>query len=195
MTPEVSISRSQRAIPGEEIVRMLFLSLALALSLTPGHAAEPVKLAFVDTGNTGRSVTAEALADQRIAKEHLPIAVISRALDQDPYAVKPEANAAALLKERGIDVAAHRATQITANDVRHSDLILTMTAAHRDKLIALFPEAKDKTFTIAEYALGKPDDVADAFGKPMDFYRGMVRQVESYLGPLLTKAIAIQKRD
>ena len=167
--------------------------LLAAIALTPSHAADPVKLAFVDTGNTGRSVTAEALANVRIAKDLLPIAVISRALDQDPYAAKPEANAAALLKERGIDVSAHRATQITANDVRHSDLILTMTAAHKDKLIALFPEAKDKTFTIADYAAGKPDDVADAFGKPMDFYRGMVKQVEAYLGPVLTKAAAMEK--
>lgn len=174
-------------------MRPIIAVLLLALSLAPAQAAEPVKIAFVDTGNTGRSVTAEALANERIAKDHLPIAVISRAVDQDPYAIKPEANAAALLKERGIDVSAHRATQITANDVRHSDLILTMTAAHKEKLIALFPEAKDKTFTIADYALGKPDDVADAFGKPMDFYRGMVRQVESYLGPVLTKAAAMEK--
>lgn len=165
----------------------------LALSLAPARAADPVKLAFVDTGNTGRSVTAEALANVRIAKDHLPVAVISRALDQDPYEASPEANAAALLQERGIDVGAHRATQITANDVRHSDLILTMTAAHREKLIALFPEAKDKTFTIASYAAGKPDDVADAFGKPMDFYRAMAKQVESYLGPALAKAAALQK--
>jgi len=168
---------------------------ALLLALPPARAADPMKLAFVDTGNTGRSVTAEALANVRIAKDHLPVAVISRALDQDPYAAKPEANAAALLKERGIDVSAHRATQITANDVRHSDLILTMTAAHKDKLIALFPEAKDKTFTIADYADGKPDDVADAFGKPMDFYHGMVKQVEAYLGPVLTKAAAMEKHD
>jgi protein-tyrosine phosphatase len=168
---------------------------ALLLTAPMARAAEPVKLAFVDTGNTGRSVTAEALANQRIAKDHLPVAVISRALDQDPYAAKPEANAAALLKERGIDVSAHRATQITSNDVRHSDVILTMTAAHKDKLIAQFPDAKDKTFTIADYATGKPDDVADAFGKPMDFYRGMVKQVDSYLGPILTKAAAMEKHD
>lgn len=175
--------------------KFAFAAALLLLPFAAPRAAEPVKLAFVDTGNTGRSVTAEALANVRIAKDHLPVAVISRALDQDPYAVKPEANAAQLLRERGIDVSAHRATQITSNDVRHSDVILTMTAAHKDKLIALFPEAKDKTFTIADYAAGKPDDVADAFGKPMDFYRGMVKQVEAYLGPVLAKAAAIEKKD
>jgi protein-tyrosine phosphatase len=169
-------------------------TLLFCVSLASARAAEPVKLAFVDTGNTGRSVTAEALANIRIAKDHLAIAVISRAVDQDPYESKPEANAAALLAERGVDVSAHRAAQITANDVRHSDVILTMTAAHKEKLIALFPDAKDKTFTLAEYATGESTDVADAFGKPMDFYRAMARQVEAYLGPALAKAATLEKR-
>ena len=167
----------------------------IALSCAPLRAADPVKLAFVDTGNTGRSVTAEALARVRIAHDHLPIAVISRALDQDPYEMTPETNAAALLAERGIDVGAHRATQITANDVRHSDAILTMTAAHKEKLIAQFPDAKGKTFTLAEYATDQPKDVEDAFGKPMDFYRAMVKQMEDYLGPALAKAAALEKHD
>jgi protein-tyrosine-phosphatase len=176
-------------------VKTITAAALLCLSLATASAAEPVKLAFVDTGNTGRSVTAEALADARIAHDHLPIAVISRALDQDPYEIKPEANAVALLSERGIDVSAHRAAQLTANDVHHSDVILTMTAAHKAKLLALFPEAQDKTFTLADYANGGTEDVADAFGKPMDFYRAMTRQVESYLGLALAKAARLEKPD
>jgi protein-tyrosine phosphatase len=163
------------------------------MALSSAAVADPVKLAFVDTGNTGRSVTAEALAAVRIAHEKLPVAVISRALDQDPYESTPEPNAAAILSERGIDVSAHRSAQLTENDVRHSDLILTMTAAHKEKLVAQFPDAKTKTFTLAEYATGKPADVADAFGKPMDFYRAMVEQVEGYLTPALTKAASLEK--
>jgi len=167
----------------------------LALAGTATRAAEPVKIAFVDTGNTGRSVTAEALAQARIDKDHLFIAVISRALDQDPYAVKPEAHAQALLSERDIDVAAHRSVQLTENDVRHSDLILTMTAAHKEKLVALFPDAKAKTFTLAEYATGGHKDIEDAFGKDLGFYRAMFAQVDSYIGPVLAKAANLQKRD
>jgi protein-tyrosine-phosphatase len=176
-------------------VRAVIAAALLCVTLTSAHAAEPVKLAFVDTGNTGRSVTAEALANVRIARDHLPIAVISRALDQDPYDVKPEANAMTLLAERGIDVGAHRAAQLTANDVRHSDVILTMTAAHKTRLLALFPEAQGKTFTLADYAGGGTEDVEDAFGKPVDFYRSMMKQVEGYLGAALAKAAALEKRD
>ncbi|HEY4275762.1 MAG TPA: hypothetical protein VGM68_09775 [Rhizomicrobium sp.] len=177
-------------------MKTLIAALAIFLTLSAAsHAAEPVKIAFVDTGNTGRSVTAEALAQTHIGKDHLSIAVISRALDQDPYAITPEANAQALLGERGIDVSAHRSTQLTENDVRHSDLILTMTAAHKQKLIAQFPDAKSKTFTLAEYAAGQTKDVEDAFGKDMAFYRAMIAQVDSYIGPALAKAAALQKRD
>lgn len=162
----------------------LFLLAALTIS---ARAADPVKLAFVDTGNTGRSVTAEALANVEIAKTHLPIAVISRAVDQDPYASTPEPNVIALLSARSIDVSAHRSTQLTANDVRHSDVILTMTAAHKEKVIAMFPDAAAKTFTLADYA-GGGGDVADAFGKPMPVYQAMVKQVETYLAPALARA-------
>ncbi|PXX51244.1 protein tyrosine phosphatase [Aquitalea magnusonii] len=151
-------------------------------------AAEPFKLAFVDTGNTGRSVTAEALARQRIEQQQLPIAVISRAVDMDPYDNRPEANAASLLLQRGIDVSAHRAAQLNANDVRHSDLILTMTAKHKAKVLELFPEARGKTFTLSEYASGNMDDVADAWGKPLAAYQDMLRQVEGYLPAVLDKA-------
>lgn len=183
----------RKDIPVKPMAPAFFCMAFVCMCLASARAAGPVKLAFVDTGNTGRSVTAEALAEARIARDHLPIAVISRALDQDPYETKPEANAAALLSERGIDVGAHRAVQLTANDVRHSDVILTMTAAHKAKLLAMFPEAQGKTFTLADYAQEGTGDVEDAFGKPMDAYRAMIRQVESYLGPALTRAAATQK--
>jgi len=175
-------------------MRAIFAALfLLAAPLVPSLGAEPVKLAFVDTGNTGRSVTAEALARVLIAKDHLPVAVISRAVDFDPYETAPEENAMRLLAARGLDVSAHRAQQLSANDVRHSDLILAMTAAHREKVIALFPEAREKIFTLAEYATGAPADVEDAFGKPMENYRAMLRQVESYLAPALAKAARLKK--
>ena len=168
-------------------LRVVMLFLAVLPLLAPARAAEPAKLVFVDTGNTGRSVTAEALANAEIAKAHLPITVISRAVDQDPYETAPEAIVAALLSTRGIDVSQHRAVQLSVNDVRHSDVILTMTAAHKAKVIAMFPDAAAKTFTLADYA-GGGADVEDALGKPMSVYRAMMKQVETYLSPALARA-------
>jgi len=172
-------------------MRLAFLLFSILMLSAPARAADPVKLAFVDTGNTGRSVTAEALARAAIEKAHLSIAVISRAVDQDPYETTPEPNVVTLLSARGIDVTAHRSAQLTANDARHSDVILTMTAAHKAKVIALFPDAAAKTFTLAEYAGGP--DVEDAFGKPMPAYQAMLKQVEAYLAPALARAARTSK--
>ncbi len=160
----------------------------LALSFS-ARADEPAKIAFVDTGNTGRSVTAEALANAVIGEKKLHVAVISRAVDMDPFDVMPEANAAALLKKRGLDVTAHRAVQLTSNDVHHADVILTMTGKHKSKVVELYPDAKAKTFTISEYVTGESKDIADAWGKPMEVYEQMFAQVNQYIVPVLEKKV------
>jgi protein-tyrosine phosphatase len=165
----------------------LFVALLLGFA---AQAQEPRKIAFVDTGNTGRSVSAEAMARVLAQQGKLPVALISRAVDMDPFDTRPEANAAQLLRERGIDVSRHVATQMTANDARHADVILTMTAKHRAKVIETFPEAQAKTFTLAEYATGTPADVPDAWGKPMEVYVAMIKQLDAYLAPALARAVA-----
>jgi protein-tyrosine phosphatase len=158
-------------------------------STPPAKAGQPVKIAFVDTGNTGRSVTAEALAEAMVRDRNLHIAVISRAVDLDPFDTKPEANAAALLLRQGIDVSAHRGAQLNANDVRHANLIITMTAKHRDRVIAEFPDAAAKTFTMAAYATGQDSDIVDAYGKPMDVYEQVFAQISQYMPTVLEKSL------
>ena len=171
-----------------KLMRTICLAVLMAASALAG-AAEPKKLAFVDTGNTGRSVSAEALANVIIGKTGEKVAVISRAVDIDPYDIKPEVNAATLLQQRGIDVTAHRSVQITTNDVKHSDVILTMTEKHKSKLIELFPDAKNKTFTLAEYSTGKHVDVPDAWGKPIEVYVEMIKQLDAFIHAALEKIV------
>jgi protein-tyrosine phosphatase len=169
------------------VTRLLFVA-ALLCALAPigGQAANPVRIAFVDTGNTGRSVTAEALASALIAKDGLGIQVISRAVEVNPYNIVPEPMAAALLAAHGIDVSAHRAAQLAANDVKFSDIILTMTAKHRDTVLAQFPQANGKVFTLAEYATGEPEEIADAWQQPKAVYEKAFEQI----GRLVPLALA-----
>ena len=166
-----------------------FAILGLMQFTAPDSRADaPVKIAFVDTGNTGRSVTAEALANALAGAKNLPVAVIGRAVDMDPFDVHPEANAAAILQTHGIDVSRHVAAQLTANDVRHADVIITMTAKHKATVTAQFPEVQAKVFTIAEYATGQSVDVVDAYGKPMEVYEATFKQIDGYMAAVLDKA-------
>ena len=150
--------------------------------------ADPVKIAIVDTGNTGRSVTAEALANAIIKDKKLDVVVISRGVDVDPFDTAPEANFVTLLAKRSLDVTSHRAVQLTQNDIAHAKIILTMTAKHRDNILAKFPDAQGKIFTLSDYAKGEAADVADAYGKPMEFYEKTFTQIDSLMLPAMEKA-------
>ncbi len=170
----------------------MFLGFAAAPDLVRAES-EPLKIAFVDTGNTGRSLMAEVLTRDLITRRGLHVAVISRGLDVDPFDEKPEPNAAILMTDRGFDVTAHRARALVPADVTHADLLLTMTAKHLTTVVAAYPQSAAKTFTLAQYAAGTAADIPDAWGKPMADYRAVLKQLDLYLPLTLAKATASER--
>ena len=152
------------------------------------HAQHPVRIAFLDTGNTGRSVAAEALAKAAIAQHRLNAQAISRAAHWNPYNIHPEENFVLLFRERGIDLSRHRAAPFGAPEAAFSDLILTMTEAHKAWAIAHFPDATEKIFTLAKYAVGTHREVLDAFGQTMDFYIGILAELDGLVEAAVLKA-------
>ena len=133
---------------------------------------------FVCTGNTGRSVAAEALARRWIIARGLAITVGSRGVAVDPAHSLPEPQIVSLLAVRGIDVSAHRATDLTAADINASGHILTMTAAHRRTVCERFPAAQGRVHMLSEVASGIVEDVPDAFGAPLATYQRLLAQLE-----------------
>lgn len=173
----------------KKILLLATLCFALLTGTAMDAAAErPFRIAFVDTGNTGRSITSEALAIALITRGRANIQVISRAVDLNPYNIHPEANFVTLLKPRGIDISGHVAAPFAAPDAKYSDLILTMTLAHKKAVLVQFPTTKGKVFTLSEYVTGTHSDIADAFGKPIEFYTSTLGQLDSLVGAALTKA-------
>ncbi len=142
---------------------------------------------FVCTGNTGRSVAAAALARCRIVARGLTFTVASRGLAVDPANIRAEPHLVTLLAARGIDLAAHRATALSAADVRAADCILTMTAAHKRTVLGRFPEADGKVWMLSEAAHGVEQDVADAFGAPMATYERLVGQLDALVAEALDR--------
>ena len=62
----------------------------LGLTAFAVQAATPLRIAFVDTGNTGRSMTSASLAQKWASDNNANVVVISRAVNLNPYNGVPE---------------------------------------------------------------------------------------------------------
>jgi protein-tyrosine phosphatase len=58
---------------------------------------------------------------------------------------------AALMRERGIDISEHRASQLLRQDLRQADLVLVMENHHREAVLHLDPTARGKTFLLGHW--------------------------------------------
>ena len=153
------------------------------------HLGTPFRVAFVDTGNTGRSMTAAALAQWWATQHAADVQVISRALDFNPYNVTPEPDFVKLLAPLGIDVCAYRAAAFDASVVKFSDLILVMTPAHRDRILADYPQAQPKLFLLCEYATGEAEEVLDALGQSPAFYAEVFQQISALIPRVMERLL------
>jgi protein-tyrosine phosphatase len=79
----------------------------------------------------------------------------------DPLAVR-------LMDERGIDIGAHRATQINRQMCVESDMIFVMDAEQRRRLETLHPQVQGRVFRLGEYA---KRDIPDPYRKPEAAFR------------------------
>ncbi|MCR4296311.1 MAG: hypothetical protein NUW21_12310, partial [Elusimicrobia bacterium] len=112
-------------------------------SMKPAVAPKPQRLMFVCTGNTCRSPMAAHLAREKLSRRGRPdIEVVSRGLSVATAGEGMNARARATLEARGVDSAGHRAQTLSAADVAATTLILTMTAAQAQAVLARHPEAK-----------------------------------------------------
>ncbi len=136
-----------------------------------------VRILFVCTGNTCRSPMAAILLREKIksAAGGASFSVDSAGLAAwAGQTASPEA--VLTMAERGFSLTHHRARQVDPERIAASNLVLTMTRSHKESLLRLLPAARDKTFTLAEYAGGETD-VADPIGGTVQSYRDCADQL------------------
>ncbi|MFB6539100.1 hypothetical protein ACIQCG_03715 [Streptomyces noursei] len=147
------------------------------------RATGPVRrVLFVCGGNTSRSPTAEVIAWAQAAEAGVAHAFrfssagVATKRPGDPMA--PEARAA--LVELGLpqvrgrkDPCRHRARPVTPELCRVSFIIYCMTRAHRDKVVAMAPEAEDRTL-----CLDPRGDIPDPEGQPPEVYVRCARHIQ-----------------
>lgn len=73
-----------------------------------------------------------------------------------------------LLRERGIDITPHRATQITRKMCLDADVVLVMDRDQRRRLQDLYPEACGRIFRLGEAA---DRDIPDPYRQPETAFR------------------------
>ncbi|MHB1629966.1 MAG: low molecular weight protein arginine phosphatase [Bacilli bacterium] len=137
-----------------------------------------IRILYVCTGNTCRSPMAEYIT-LRLAKEYDlsdQIRVSSAGVAALPGAAMAPAAVSALARRGVKNAETHQARRATGDRIANADLILTMSTAHKETLVARYPEARDRIYTLLEYVSSLPPSTAadahDGRGAPNNRSRG-----------------------
>ncbi|MDQ3108196.1 MAG: hypothetical protein M3Q68_10380, partial [Actinomycetota bacterium] len=126
----------------------------------------PIDVLLVCTGNICRSPMAEGFLRDRLARRGVPSHVHSAGLLDDGEPAS--AHGVDILRDRGIDLAAHRSIHMTADLVTSADLILGMARLHVREAVVLRPEVWPRAFTLKELVRRGEDLGARASQQPVD---------------------------
>ena len=147
-----------------------------------------MNILFVCTGNTCRSPMAAGIMAKLCEENDLDVNIESAGIfAQEGTSATPEAIEA--LKKYGIDISSHRAQPITQELIDKSDMILTMTEAHKMLLQGL---AKDKTCTVCELA-DIDSEIEDPFGGDLADYEKTADNLYIALSQIADKLYMIEQ--
>ena len=147
-----------------------------------------MNLLFVCTGNTCRSPMAAAIMNKLCQESNLDVRIESAGMFATD-GEKASDEAVEAIKKYDIDLSDHISQQITPDLIEKSDMIITMTEAHK---MVLEDMAREKTCTLCELA-DISGDIDDPFGGDVEDYIEVADKLYIALTQLCNKLEEIQR--
>ena len=147
-----------------------------------------MKIMFICTGNICRSAMAHRMLEKRAKELNKDIEVYSSGIWAQNGDV-PTYEGITTMKDYGIDLSTHRATYIENSPIEEMDVILCATLNHKRNVLSMYPELKDKVFTMKEY-VGFPAndlDIRDPWGYGLDVYKKCAKEIEICIEKIIQK--------
>jgi len=141
---------------------------------------------FVCTGNVCRSPMAEALF-RHATRGRDDFRVLSAGLSA-AEGLPPSEHAIRAMRELGIDISGQRSRQLVSSMVQEADYIFGMSHSHVETIIALYPQAAEKTFLLREFDEGVGEfeaEIPDPIGQPYEVYVKTRDQIQQGIAAIL----------
>ena len=147
-----------------------------------------MKIMFICTGNICRSAMAHLMLLKKAQEQNKNIEVYSCGVWAENGDI-PTYEGITVMKEYGIDLSTHKATNIKNSKIEEMDVILCATNNHKRNVILMYPNLKDKVYTMKEYAGYKENDldISDPWGYGMDVYKKCAKEIEICIEKILEK--------
>ena len=148
-----------------------------------------MKILFVCTGNICRSAMAHHYMQKRVNYLNIADDYIIESAGTSAYTGDRATDfAIEVMKKYNTDLKNHRATYLEESDVEQADLVVCMTAAHKRRVLAKYPNLDGKVYTLKEYAGEKEYmDVDDPWGFSIDVYTSCAKEIVEFVDKLIEK--------